>query len=113
MRHSARETVGTPDRPGLRGSEQSDADLRRGMLGRRPRRGSPKFLGLLQPMVPPNNRPGWDVAGRIQELAAFSDAPNDLTRLYLGPAHRQAVDVLVAWMQAAGMQSRLDATGVI
>jgi allantoate deiminase len=64
-------------------------------------------------MVPPNNRPGWDVAGRIQELAAFSDAPNDLTRLHLGPAHRQAMDVLVALMQAAGMQSRLDAMGVI
>ena len=62
-------------------------------------------------MGPPNNRPGWDIAGRLQELAAFSDAPNGLTRLYLGAAHRQAVDVLVGWMHAAGMQARLDAIG--
>ena len=62
-------------------------------------------------MGPPNNRPGWDISGRLQELAAFSDAPNGLTRLYLGAAHRQAADVLVGWMHAAGMQARLDAIG--
>jgi allantoate deiminase len=62
-------------------------------------------------MAPPTNRPGWEIANRIDELAAFSDTPGSLTRLYLGAAHRQAVDVLVRWMQAAGMQARLDAIG--
>jgi acetylornithine deacetylase/succinyl-diaminopimelate desuccinylase-like protein len=60
-------------------------------------------------MASPNNRPGWGITGRIQELAAFSAAPNGLTCLYLGTAHRQAADVLMGWIQAAGMQSRLDA----
>jgi allantoate deiminase len=62
-------------------------------------------------MAPPTNRPGWEIANRIDELAAFSDTPGSLTRLYLGAAHRQAADVLVRWMQAAGMQARLDAIG--
>jgi allantoate deiminase len=58
-----------------------------------------------------NSRAGWEIASRIDQLAAFSDAPEGLSRLYLGAAHRQAADVLVGWMQAAGMQARLDAIG--
>jgi allantoate deiminase len=70
-----------------------------------------RFIWLLLSMAPPTNRPGWEIANRSDELAAFSDTPGSLTRLYLGAAHRQAVDVLVRWMQAAGMQARLDAIG--
>jgi len=62
-------------------------------------------------MAHANNRPGWEIARRIDQLAAFSDAPNCLSRLYLGAAHRAAVDVLAGWMQEAGMQVRLDAIG--
>jgi allantoate deiminase len=62
-------------------------------------------------MAPPTNRPGWEITNRVDELAAFSDIPDGLTRLYLGTAYRQAVDVLVRWMQVAGMQARLDAVG--
>jgi allantoate deiminase len=70
-----------------------------------------RVIWLLLPMAPPTNRPGWEIAKRIDELAAFSDTPGGLTRLYLGTAHRRAVDVLARWMQAAGMQARLDAVG--
>jgi allantoate deiminase len=70
-----------------------------------------RFIWLPLSMAPPTNRPGWEIANRIDELAAFSDTPGSLIRLYLGGAHRQAVDVLVRWMQAAGMQARLDAIG--
>jgi len=72
--------------------------------------GGARISWLLQPMVPPNNRPGWDMTGRIREFAAFSDTPNGLTRVYLGTAHRQA-DVSMGWMQAAGVRSPLDAIG--
>jgi allantoate deiminase len=70
-----------------------------------------RVFWLLLFMAPPTNRPGWEIASRIDELAAFNDTPDGLTRLYLGTAHRQAVDVLAGWMQAAGMQPRLDAVG--
>jgi allantoate deiminase len=70
-----------------------------------------RVIWLLLPMAPPTNRPGWEIANRIDELAAFSDTPGGLTRLYLGTAHRQAVEILAQWMQAAGMQVRLDAVG--
>jgi allantoate deiminase len=62
-------------------------------------------------MAPSTHGPGWEIASRIDDLAVFSDTPDGLTRLYLGTAHRQAVDVLAGWMRAAGMRARLDAVG--
>ena len=35
---------------------------------------------------------GEKIAARLVELAAISDEPERLTRLYLGPAHRKAAD---------------------
>ena len=36
---------------------------------------------------------GAKIAERLDELAAISDEPERLTRLYLGPGHRKAADL--------------------
>jgi allantoate deiminase len=51
---------------------------------------------------------GEAIANRLLELAALSDEPGRLTRLYLGPAHRRATDLVAYWMRDAGMSARLD-----
>jgi hydantoinase/carbamoylase family amidase len=51
-----------------------------------------------------------DLMGRLAELATISDGPG-LTRLFLSPAHRQAVDLVARWMQEAGLAARIDAIG--
>lgn len=56
---------------------------------------------------------GQAIADRLVELAAISDEPNNLTRLYLGPAHRTAADLVAKWMRAAGMTTRIDALGTV
>jgi allantoate deiminase len=45
----------------------------------------------------------------LDELAAISDVPGEITRLYLSPAHRRAVNLVEGWMRQAGMTTRLDA----
>jgi hypothetical protein len=54
---------------------------------------------------------GERIAARLVELAAISDEPERLTRLYLGPAHRKAADLVSRWMREAGMAVRIDSTG--
>jgi allantoate deiminase len=54
---------------------------------------------------------GREIVGRIEALGAISETPEDLTRIFLSPQHRDAADLLLSWMQAAGMQSHLDAIG--
>jgi allantoate deiminase len=54
---------------------------------------------------------GERIADRLVELAAVSDEPDRLTRLYLGPAHRKAADLVAGWMREAGMAARIDAAG--
>jgi allantoate deiminase len=56
---------------------------------------------------------GEVVATRLAELATITDEPGRLTRLYLGPAHRKAVDLVNGWMREAGMTTRIDATGSV
>ena len=51
---------------------------------------------------------GEAIATRLAELAALSDEPGRLTRLYLGPAHRRATDLVAYWMREAGMSVRID-----
>jgi allantoate deiminase len=51
---------------------------------------------------------GEAIANRLAELAALSDEPGRLTRLYLGPAHRRATDLVAYWMRDAGMSVRID-----
>jgi allantoate deiminase len=54
---------------------------------------------------------GETIATRLTELAAVSDEAGRLTRLYLGPAHRKAADLVASWMREAGMSARIDAVG--
>ena len=54
---------------------------------------------------------GEAIAARLIELAAVSDEPGRLTRLYLGPGHRKAADLVAGWMREAGMAVRIDAAG--
>jgi len=54
---------------------------------------------------------GAKIAERLDELAAISDEPERLTRLYLGPGHRKAADLVSRWMRDAGMAVRIDSTG--
>ena len=56
---------------------------------------------------------GQAIADRLVELAAVSDEPGTLTRLYLGPAHRTAADLVAKWMREAGMTTRIDALGSV
>jgi hydantoinase/carbamoylase family amidase len=48
---------------------------------------------------------------RLEALAAFTDEPGRLTRLYLTPAHKAAALQVQRWMEEAGMTARLDAIG--
>jgi allantoate deiminase len=51
---------------------------------------------------------GEAISNRLVELAALSDEPGRLSRLYLSPAHRRAIDLVSFWMRDAGMSVRLD-----
>ena len=48
---------------------------------------------------------------RLDELARYSDDPDQLTRLYLSPAHKAAAAHVHAWMEEAGLTTRIDAVG--
>src|ERR1700681_886222 len=54
---------------------------------------------------------GDEIAGRIKALAAISETPNKLTRIFLTPEHRAAADLILSWMREAGMRAHLDAIG--
>src|SRR3978361_827519 len=54
---------------------------------------------------------GREIASRIGALGAISETPENLTRIFLSPQARAAADLLLSWMQAAGMHAHLDAIG--
>jgi allantoate deiminase len=54
---------------------------------------------------------GREIVGRIGALGAVSETPENLTRVFLSPEHRAAADLLLSWMQEAGMRAHLDAIG--
>jgi allantoate deiminase len=56
---------------------------------------------------------GVRVMARLDQLARHSATPGGLTRLYLTPEHRAAVDQVAAWMREAGLAVRLDAVGTV
>lgn len=62
-------------------------------------------------MSDPAFTPGREIVARIEALAAISEAPDALTRIYLTPEHRKAADQLLAWMREAGMAAHMDAIG--
>jgi allantoate deiminase len=54
---------------------------------------------------------GEEIVRRIDALAAISETPGQITRIFLTSEHRAAADLLLQWMQEAGMHARLDAIG--
>lgn len=48
---------------------------------------------------------------KIEALAALTDVPGEITRLYGGEAHRRAIDLVACWMRAAWMRVELDGAG--
>lgn len=54
---------------------------------------------------------GEEIVRRIDELAAISETPDNLTRVFLSKEHRAAAELLVGWMQQAGMLAHVDAIG--
>ena len=54
---------------------------------------------------------GDEIVGRINELAAISETPGHLARLFLTREHRAAADLILGWMRSAGMDAHLDAIG--
>jgi len=54
---------------------------------------------------------GDEIVGRIDELAAISETPGHLTRIFLTKEHRAAADLILGWMRDAGMRAHLDAIG--
>jgi allantoate deiminase len=54
---------------------------------------------------------GDEIVGRIDRLAAISETPEELTRIFLTREHRAAADLILNWMVEAGMHAHLDAIG--
>jgi allantoate deiminase len=48
---------------------------------------------------------------RLAELATITDTPGALTRLFLSPAHRRAIQLIEGWMRDAGLETEIDAIG--
>jgi allantoate deiminase len=53
-------------------------------------------------------RHGPALMARLDQLAAFTEVPGELTRRYLSPAHVRAAEQVKAWMIGAGMSVRTD-----
>src|SRR6476659_2415172 len=54
---------------------------------------------------------GDEIVGWINELAAISETPEHLTRIFLTREHRAAADLILGWMRDAGMRAHLDTIG--
>ncbi|WP_407188524.1 allantoate amidohydrolase [Bradyrhizobium centrosematis] len=54
---------------------------------------------------------GEEIVRRIDDLAAISERSDNLTRVYLTKALREAADLILSWMREAGMSAHLDAIG--
>jgi allantoate deiminase len=48
---------------------------------------------------------------RLEDFAAFTDEPGQLTRLYLSPSYRAACERFAQWAEALGMEPEIDAAG--
>ncbi|MET0906852.1 MAG: allantoate amidohydrolase [Tardiphaga sp.] len=60
---------------------------------------------------PHNDLLGAGIVRRIDALAALSESPDNLTRVFLTEQHRAAAELLMSWMRAAGMSAQMDAIG--
>jgi allantoate deiminase len=54
---------------------------------------------------------GREIVERINALAAISEDPGNITRVFLTPEHRLAADLILEWMRQAGMTAHMDAIG--
>ncbi|HEX4507870.1 MAG TPA: allantoate amidohydrolase [Alphaproteobacteria bacterium] len=54
---------------------------------------------------------GPEICRRIDELAAISESPDRLTRIFLSAEQAQASRLVLGWMHDAGMETRIDAIG--
>jgi len=54
---------------------------------------------------------GEEIVSRINQLAAISETPDNITRIFLTAEHRAAADLILSWMREAGMSAHLDAIG--
>ena len=54
-----------------------------------------------------------EVVARLDALAACTDSLDGITRLFLSPAHRRAVELVLGWMEQAGLRTSLDASGTV
>ncbi len=54
---------------------------------------------------------GEEIVRRINELAAISETPQQLARVFLSKEHRAAAELILSWMRSAGMHANLDAIG--
>jgi allantoate deiminase len=54
---------------------------------------------------------GDEIVSRINELAAISETPNHLARIFLTREHRAAADLILGWIREAGMSAHLDTIG--
>ena len=54
---------------------------------------------------------GAEIVDRINALAAISEMPDNITRVFLTAEHRAAAELLMGWMRDAGMTAHLDAIG--
>src|SRR5882724_3116165 len=54
---------------------------------------------------------GEEIVSRINALAAISETPEHLARVFLTREHRAAADLILSWMRSAGMRAHLDAIG--
>jgi allantoate deiminase len=54
---------------------------------------------------------GAEIVDRINVLAATSETPDNITRVFLTAEHRAAAELLMGWMRDAGMTAHLDAIG--
>src|SRR5258708_13395423 len=54
---------------------------------------------------------GEEIVSRINELAAISETPEHLARIFLTKEHRAAADLILSWMREAGLRAHLDAIG--
>ena len=56
---------------------------------------------------------GQRAVALLDQLAAITDEPGRVTRVYLSPAHRRAATVVGDWMRARGLAVHEDATGTV
>jgi allantoate deiminase len=54
---------------------------------------------------------GARIRARVDDLAALSQDPARLTRVFLSPQHRQANERVASWMKDAGMAVHIDSIG--